>query len=88
VLVRLPKNVTDEQILFLANDSIYGLAGAYFGETGRCLRLARKTEAGIVWVNGETAPNVCIVSVFERSRLQRVGTASAFRRDQANWWKF
>ncbi len=51
VLVRLPKNVSDAAILHLANDSNYGLAGAYFGETGRCIRLARRTESGIVWVN-------------------------------------
>lgn len=51
VIVRLPKNATDEQILHLANDSIFGLAGAFFGETGRCIQLARKTESGIVWIN-------------------------------------
>jgi acyl-CoA reductase-like NAD-dependent aldehyde dehydrogenase len=59
VLVRLPKNASDAQILHLANDSNYGLAGAYFGETGRCIRLARKTESGIVWCNDF---NVCNAS--------------------------
>ncbi len=51
VLVRLPANVTDEQLVALANDSDFGLAGAWFGETGRCTRLARRTESGIIWVN-------------------------------------
>lgn len=51
VIVRLPPNVGDEALVALANDSPYGLAGAWFGETGRCIKLARRTESGIVWVN-------------------------------------
>lgn len=51
VLIRLPPNVTDDQIAHYCNDSRYGLAAAFFGETGRCTRLARRAEAGIIWVN-------------------------------------
>jgi len=51
VIIKLRKGIKDEEITHLCNDSRYGLAAAFFGETARCLRLARKAEAGIVWVN-------------------------------------
>lgn len=43
---------TEEEALELANDSIYGLAGAVFGEETEALRFAEKIQAGTVIVNG------------------------------------
>ena len=51
VIIRLAENISDEELIHLANDSLFGLAGAWFGNTARCLRLARQTESGIIWVN-------------------------------------
>jgi betaine-aldehyde dehydrogenase len=43
---------TEEEALRLANDSIYGLAGAVFTSDGsRASRVVRKLRAGITWIN-------------------------------------
>lgn len=43
---------TEEEALRLANDSKYGLAAAVMSNNKeRCSRIARKLEAGIVWIN-------------------------------------
>lgn len=43
---------TEEEALQVANDSIYGLAGAVFSaDSDRCDRVARALRAGIVWKN-------------------------------------
>ncbi|KAK6819470.1 aldehyde dehydrogenase-like protein [Apiospora arundinis] len=42
----------EEEAIRLANDSIYGLGSALFtGNVGRAHKVARKIEAGMVWVN-------------------------------------
>ena len=43
---------TEEEAIRLANDSIYGLAGAVFTSDGsRASRVVRKLRAGITWIN-------------------------------------
>lgn len=43
---------TEEQVITLANDSVYGLgAGLWTGNVGRAHRLSRRLRAGLVWVN-------------------------------------
>lgn len=43
---------TEEEALFLANDSPYGLAGAVMSDDlERCERVASKLRAGIIWIN-------------------------------------
>lgn len=43
---------SEEEVLGLANDTPYGLACAIWtGDTSRALRLSRRVEAGIIWVN-------------------------------------
>ena len=43
---------TEEEALRLANDTIYGLAGAVFtGDGGKGLRVLKKLRAGITWLN-------------------------------------
>ena len=43
---------TEEEALAIANDSMYGLAGAVWSkDTDRALAMARKLEAGTVWIN-------------------------------------
>jgi betaine-aldehyde dehydrogenase len=43
---------TEEEALRLANDSNYGLAAAVMSaDPARCTRVAKKLEAGIVWIN-------------------------------------
>ena len=43
---------SEEEALALANDSKYGLSASIWSrDVGRCHRLAKKLEAGIVWIN-------------------------------------
>jgi betaine-aldehyde dehydrogenase len=43
---------TEEEALTLANDSVYGLAGAVMSDDlARCERVASKLRAGIIWIN-------------------------------------
>lgn len=43
---------TEEEALALANDSVYGLAGAVMSDDlARCERVASKLRAGIIWIN-------------------------------------
>ena len=43
---------TEEEALRLANDTIYGLAGAVFtSDGGKGLRVLKKLRAGITWLN-------------------------------------
>ncbi len=43
---------TEEEALAIANDSMYGLAGAVWSkDTDRALAMARKLETGTVWIN-------------------------------------
>ena len=43
---------TEEEALFIANDSEFGLAAAVFsGDKARCARISRGLRAGIVWEN-------------------------------------
>ena len=43
---------TEEEALALANDSVYGLAGAVMSDDlERCERVASKMRAGIIWIN-------------------------------------
>ncbi|GAA6017990.1 hypothetical protein JCM10207_002733 [Rhodosporidiobolus poonsookiae] len=42
---------TEEEVLELANDSVYGLgAGVFTGETKQAMRVSRALDAGTVWV--------------------------------------
>jgi aldehyde dehydrogenase (NAD+) len=42
----------DEEAITIANDSIYGLAsGVWTKDIGRCLKMAKRIEAGTVWIN-------------------------------------
>ncbi len=51
VLVAIPFD-TEEEVLALANDNIYGLAASIFTrDLSRALRLIPKIESGTVWVN-------------------------------------
>ena len=51
VLVVVPFS-DEDQALEMANDNIYGLAGSVWSnDISRALRVAKKIEAGTVWVN-------------------------------------
>ena len=43
---------TDEQVVAMANDSIYGLGGGLWtSNLGRAHRMAREIQTGTIWVN-------------------------------------
>lgn len=47
------KFTTEEQAIELANDTVYGLAGAVFtNEVTRAYRVVKAIRAGITWING------------------------------------
>jgi aldehyde dehydrogenase (NAD+) len=42
----------DEEAIAIANNSLYGLAaGVWTKDIGRCLKMAKRIEAGTVWIN-------------------------------------
>jgi aldehyde dehydrogenase (NAD+) len=46
----------EEEVVAMANDSIYGLAAAVWtNDLGRSHRLAKRLEAGTVWLNAQFA---------------------------------
>lgn len=49
----------EDEAVQLANDTDYGLAGYIWTEnTGRAMRMARRVEAGMLWVNSENNRNL------------------------------
>ena len=51
VLVAIPY-VDDDEAIAIANDSIYGLSGAVFGDEERALRVAKGVRTGTMSING------------------------------------
>jgi len=51
VLVAIPYRDDDEAIT-IANDSIYGLSGAVFGDEERAMRVAKQIRTGTMSING------------------------------------
>ena len=48
----IQKFTTEEEALALANDTIYGLAGAVFtNDSAKAMRFIKKLRAGITWIN-------------------------------------
>ncbi|NKB98843.1 MAG: 5-carboxymethyl-2-hydroxymuconate semialdehyde dehydrogenase [Pseudomonadales bacterium] len=63
---------TEAEAVTLANDTDYGLAGYIWTEnTGRAMRMAKKVEAGMLWVNSENNRN--LPSPFGGMKMSGVG---------------
>ncbi len=63
---------SEAEAIALANDTDYGLAGYIWTEnTGRAMRLARKVEAGMLWVNSENNRN--LPSPFGGMKMSGIG---------------
>lgn len=63
---------TEAEAIALANDSDYGLAGYIWTEsTGCAMRMARKVEAGMLWVNSENNRN--LPSPFGGMKMSGIG---------------
>ena len=63
---------TEEQAIELANDTIYGLAGYIWTEnTGCAMRMGKRIEAGMLWVNSENNRN--LPSPFGGSKMSGIG---------------
>ena len=57
---------TEEEAIVLANDTIYGLAGAVFtNDATKAIRVIKEIRAGITWVN-------CYNPAFSGSTLGRL----------------
>src|SRR5699024_3457823 len=51
-VVTIQKFKTEDEAIEMANDSIYGLAGAVFSENrNRSMRVIKAVRSGITWVN-------------------------------------
>ena len=63
---------TEEQAIEIANDSQYGLAGyIWTNDTSRAMRMARKVDAGMLWVNSENNRN--LPSPFGGTKMSGIG---------------
>ena len=63
---------TEDEAIALANDTIYGLAGYIWTEnSSRAMRMARKVEAGMLWVNSENNRN--LPSPFGGIKMSGIG---------------
>ena len=63
---------TEEEAVELANDIEFGLAGyIWTNDSGRAMRLARKVEAGMLWVNSENNRN--LPSPFGGVKMSGIG---------------
>ncbi|MFO1068372.1 MAG: aldehyde dehydrogenase family protein [Geminicoccaceae bacterium] len=52
-VVTVTRFASEDEAVAMANDTGYGLtSGVYTADIGRALRLARRLEAGSVWING------------------------------------
>ncbi len=69
---------TEDEAVSLANDTVYGLSGYIWTEnSGRAMRMGRKVEAGMLWVNSENNRN--LPSPFGGVKMSGIG------RDGGDW---
>jgi aldehyde dehydrogenase (NAD+) len=71
----------DEEAIAIANDSIYGLAsGVWTKDIGRCLKMAKRIEAGTVWINTyRVSSYMSPFGGYKRSGFGRESGLSAIR---------
>jgi (Z)-2-((N-methylformamido)methylene)-5-hydroxybutyrolactone dehydrogenase len=71
----------DEEAIALANDSPYGLAsGVWTKDLGRCLKMAKRIEAGTVWINTyRVSSYMSPFGGYKRSGFGRESGLSAIR---------
>ena len=63
---------TEEEAVRIANDTPYGLSAyAWTGDTGRAMRLARRIETGMLWINSENNRN--LPSPFGGIKMSGIG---------------
>lgn len=69
---------TEEQAVQIANDTEYGLSGYIWTEnTGRAMRMGKKVQSGMLWVNSENNRN--LPSPFGGIKMSGIG------RDGGDW---
>jgi acyl-CoA reductase-like NAD-dependent aldehyde dehydrogenase len=71
----------DEDAIRIANDSIYGLAaGVWTSDIGRCLNMAKRIQAGTIWINTYRVTSfMSPFGGFKRSGFGRESGLSAIR---------
>jgi (Z)-2-((N-methylformamido)methylene)-5-hydroxybutyrolactone dehydrogenase len=71
----------DEDAIEIANGTIYGLAaGVWTADIGRCLKMARRLEAGTVWINTyRVSSYLSPFGGYKRSGFGRESGLSAIR---------
>jgi 5-carboxymethyl-2-hydroxymuconic-semialdehyde dehydrogenase len=63
---------TEEEAVEIANDIEFGLAGyIWTNDSGKAMRMARKVEAGMLWVNSENNRN--LPSPFGGVKMSGIG---------------
>jgi aldehyde dehydrogenase (NAD+) len=71
----------DEEAITIANNSLYGLAaGVWTKDIGRCLKMAKRIEAGTVWINTyRVSSYLSPFGGYKRSGFGRESGLSAIR---------
>lgn len=69
---------TEEEALFIANDSIYGLSGAVFGEKEHAKQFALKMQTGNVHINGADYVTGAPFGGYKQSGLGREFDSTSF----------
>ena len=69
---------SEDEALEIANDSIYGLAGAVFGEKAEALEFAKKMRAGTINVNNGNFSIEVPFGGYKQSGLGRENGAAGF----------
>ncbi len=66
----------------IANDSIYGLAGMVFGETGAATQVAQRIRSGTIWVNAAAPSGFAPFGGYKQSGVGREMGEHGFREYQ------
>jgi len=72
-IIPIMKFNSDDEVLALANDTIYGLSAAIFGEEERAMKIGRQIDAGAVSINDAALTGVMHEGEKQAFKLSGIG---------------